>query len=133
MFDLNAYAFFLQQGKVLVVREKNRKLFNLPGGGLKKGETIKDGLIRELKEELNLDVMKANLIFAKVFLGPSDRKNRIKAYCYFIQEIQFIFSPTPNIEETVWINSKNASKYNLTWILKNKFLPFLIDETRQIN
>jgi len=132
MLDLNAYVFFVQQGKVLVVREKNRKLFSLPGGGLKRGEIVEDGLIRELKEELNIDVTKANLIFAKTFLGPSGRKNRIKAYCYFIKGVRFSFSPTLNIEEIAWVNSKNASKYNLTWIFKNKFLPFLINEVDQL-
>ena len=28
----------------------------LPGGGVDKGETVKEGLIREIKEETNLDI-----------------------------------------------------------------------------
>lgn len=47
-----------EQGKVLVLTEDIKgKLYNkFPGGGLELGEGTKDALIREFKEELDLEV-----------------------------------------------------------------------------
>lgn len=42
-----------EDGKVLVVKETDRKSWDLPGGGMDHGETIKDALARELYEEVN--------------------------------------------------------------------------------
>jgi 8-oxo-dGTP pyrophosphatase MutT (NUDIX family) len=42
-----------QQGKILVVREKNNPNWNLPGGGMDYGESEYKALQRELLEEIN--------------------------------------------------------------------------------
>lgn len=43
------------KGEVLVVKEHGRDRFDMPGGGLEFGETIKEALARELKEETGYD------------------------------------------------------------------------------
>ncbi len=45
---------FNMQGEVLVVKEHGRDWWDLPGGGMDHGETIKESLARELKEEVQL-------------------------------------------------------------------------------
>lgn len=42
--------------KILLVRNITYKDFHLPGGGLEKGESSSDAIIREVKEELNIDI-----------------------------------------------------------------------------
>lgn len=42
------------KGETLVVKEDGRTWWDLPGGGMEHGETLKTALVRELKEELNL-------------------------------------------------------------------------------
>ena len=56
-----------QEGKFLLqLRDDKPNIFfpnhwGLFGGELKKGETFKEGLIREIKEEINLDISNAKI------------------------------------------------------------------------
>ncbi len=45
---------FNDEGEVLVVKETGRHWWDLPGGGMDHGESIKDALARELHEEVTL-------------------------------------------------------------------------------
>lgn len=59
MIDVSC-AIILNQNKVLVAqRNRNGKLpfkWEFPGGKVEKYETIKESLIREIKEELNIEI-----------------------------------------------------------------------------
>lgn len=43
---------FNDAGEVLVVKETGRDWWDLPGGGMDHGESVKEGLVRELYEEV---------------------------------------------------------------------------------
>ena len=47
-------AVVLRCGKVLLVRDKGKSRYSLPGGGIKKGEPTVSAAARELFEELGL-------------------------------------------------------------------------------
>jgi 8-oxo-dGTP diphosphatase len=52
-------ALIVDQGRVLLVKrgsEPNKDLWSLPGGAVELGETIKDALIREVREETSLEI-----------------------------------------------------------------------------
>ncbi len=44
-----------QDGKILVVKERNRSSWELPGGGIDHGETIEASIARELFEEVSFE------------------------------------------------------------------------------
>lgn len=55
LFRVSLKAVILNEaGEVLVVKEHDRNWWDLPGGGLDHGETIKEALARELREEVAL-------------------------------------------------------------------------------
>jgi 8-oxo-dGTP pyrophosphatase MutT (NUDIX family) len=51
-----ATVVIMRGGKVLLVRDKGRTKFSLPGGGINKGEPTISAAVRELNEELGLRV-----------------------------------------------------------------------------
>ena len=54
-----ATALVIQNGKYLLVRDKGKKEFSLPGGGIEKGEAVLTAACRELGEELGLKAYQA--------------------------------------------------------------------------
>ena len=52
-----------QHGQILLVQELGRRRFSLPGGGLKKGESVLQAALRELKEETSLEIVEAEYLF----------------------------------------------------------------------
>lgn len=55
----------LEDNHILLVKEtlRERSRWNLPGGSLEMGETIEEGLVRELREETGLEVQVDELLY----------------------------------------------------------------------
>lgn len=57
MFKVGVFAIiFNKEDKVLLCHRRDYDLWNLPGGGLEKGEAPWQGVIREVQEETGLEV-----------------------------------------------------------------------------
>ena len=56
IFRPSVYGFVVNEGKLLVMKSKGTGKWALSGGGIEKGELISEALIREVKEETDLDV-----------------------------------------------------------------------------
>lgn len=65
-------------GAVLLVKQKRgRKLWSLPGGKIESGESLEQGLIREIKEEISLGVKHCRFI---ELLDRPDKSNLTLLY-----------------------------------------------------
>ena len=65
LFQIRVTGVLIEDGKILLVKQKvspNRS-WSLPGGRLEQGETIEEGLVRELFEETGLKVKVVKLLY----------------------------------------------------------------------
>ena len=51
-----------EQGQILMIRRKDNGKWGLPAGGLEEQETIRECIIREVKEETGLDILELQVI-----------------------------------------------------------------------
>lgn len=58
-----ATALVIRDGKYLLVKERGRNAYSLPGGGMDRGEAALTAVCREIGEELGLKAYKAERIF----------------------------------------------------------------------
>ena len=58
--------------QILLVKNISYRKFHLPGGGIEKGESSESAIVREIKEELNLDI-KVLYMFGKYKYGQKER------------------------------------------------------------
>jgi len=63
-FEVCARAIIQDNGKILVCYEKGNDYYFTPGGHVEFGESAKEALCRELKEELNISIKKCSFIGA---------------------------------------------------------------------
>ncbi len=58
MFQIRVTGILIESDEILLVQQKvsDKRNWSLPGGRLEHGETLQQGLIREMKEETGLDV-----------------------------------------------------------------------------
>ena len=64
-----------EEGKILLQSRADRELWGLPGGCQELGESFKDAVIREVKEETNLDVEEKDLELIDIVSGNSRRNS----------------------------------------------------------
>lgn len=62
-----------KEGKILLQNRTDKDLWGLPGGCQELGERFEDTVIREIKEETNLDIKEENLELIAIVSGNSRR------------------------------------------------------------
>lgn len=73
------------EGKILVTQRNFKKsqggLWEFPGGKIEKGETREEAIIREIKEELTIEINVESYLGEKVFEYPEKSINLIALNC----------------------------------------------------
>lgn len=65
MLRNRAVAVVIRNGKVLLVRDKGKHHFSLPGGGIRHHESTEGAAIRELFEELGLQATSREMLYVE--------------------------------------------------------------------
>lgn len=91
----------LEDGKLLVVRKKGSDVFLSPGGKVERGESLQDCVVREIKEEISVDVR--DLHFMGTYSSQSAIENtRITLHAWFVKYSGTV-AASSEIEEIRWI------------------------------
>jgi len=100
---------YIREGKLLSARSKNKELFYIPGGKREKGESDEQALVREIREEISVDLIPNSITYAETFKAQADGKNSetiVKLTCYFA-DFRGELSPDAEIEEIDFIGYQN--------------------------
>lgn len=74
-----------EEGKILITQRNLKKaqggLWEFPGGKIEPNETKENAIVREIKEELDIDIQVENYLSEKVFNYPEKDINLIALEC----------------------------------------------------
>lgn len=102
-------------GKVLCVVSKGKDAYYLPGGKREPGETDSQALIREIREELSVDLLPETIRFAGVFEAQAHGKaqgTRVRMTCYE-SSCQGELTPAAEIASAAWFTYADREKCSL--------------------
>lgn len=78
----------VQNDRVLLVchKKNDQKYWLLPGGGVDQGESLKEALIREFREELAIDIEVNDIIYVSDSISPHGKRHivNIVFWCEYI-------------------------------------------------
>ena len=98
----------IEDRKILVTRSKGKNVWYIPGGKREQGELDQDTLIREVKEELSVDLSPETIKYMGTFKAQAHGKPEgvfVQMTCYtgdFAGELK----PASEIETMTWLTSQ---------------------------
>lgn len=121
---VSAAVIFDAQGRMLLVRKRNTTFFMQPGGKIEAGEVPEMALIRELNEELQIEVVPEDLVSLGQFTDSAANEpgHIIVAEMFTIKKIGGEILPAAEIEEIQWLSPADDHA-NLAPLTRNKILP----------
>ena len=112
MIDVVAAVIQNEEGKILIAQRNLKKsqggLWEFPGGKIEPNETKEEAIIREIKEEMDIDIEAKKFIGQKVFNYPDKDINLIAIECKQIKgDIKL------NEHEAIkWVNKNELRNFN---------------------
>ncbi|MBC5774350.1 NUDIX domain-containing protein [Pontibacter sp. KCTC 32443] len=101
----------IKDEKILSTRSRGRTKYYIPGGKRESGESDMEALAREIKEELNIELIEDTVRFAGVFQAQADSHAegiQVKMTCYK-SSYKGTISPSGEIEEVIWLTYRDRS------------------------
>jgi len=102
----------LENHKILSTRSKGKDTFYIPGGKREAGESDHETLLREIKEELSVDLKKETLVHFGNFEAQAHGHAEgilVKMTCY-TGAFKGTLEPAAEIEEMQWLDSSDMNK-----------------------
>lgn len=115
-FNIRVYGIWIRDQKILVSNENidGFKMTKLPGGGLEFGEGPKDCIIREFKEELDVDITVKQLVHAtESFVQSVFRKNEQVLAMHYLVECEDEIASL-NTTQTTHVGRQNIHAFE--WV-----------------
>lgn len=112
MIDVVAAVIQDDKGKILIAQRNLQKsqggLWEFPGGKIEPNETKEEAIIREIKEEMDIEIKVERFIDQKIFNYPEKDINLIAMKCKKIKgEIKLI-----EHEDIKWVYKNELNNFN---------------------
>jgi 8-oxo-dGTP diphosphatase len=120
----------IKDRKALVEKSKTKEFFLAPGGKIEKGETPKQALVRELKEEFGIDVLEEDLEeFGILYDKAAGQEHLImREDAFLVKKWQGEPRANSEVEKIAWINSNIPADMKLGSTLTEKIIPKLKEQ-----
>ena len=113
-------ALVFQRGRILLVERGNEPLkgyWSLPGGVLELGETLEEGVRREVREETGLIVKAVERaeIFERIMRDAKGRPEYHYVLVDFIcRVVGGVLAPADDVSRAKWVACRDLDKYRIT-------------------
>lgn len=118
--------------RLLVVRKKNSLYYMMPGGKIEKGELSSQALVRELKEELDLNISIRDFEYMGFHeteaVNEADTLVRGEVFKIELKEHLNIV-PQAELEEAIWLTVDNYKQYQLAHLIEEFTVPIWLSGT----
>ena len=125
MNEVDKIAFIhIVDGKILSTRTRGRNKFYIPGGKREADETDEETLVREVKEELDVHIIRETISYLGTFQAQSDGASKgviVKMTCY-TADYNGNLTASSEIEELRWLDT---SDLNIISEVDKKIFAFL--------
>lgn len=106
---VHAYCFY--KDKLVVVYAEGKGYWTPPGGRVEAGETAREAVDRETKEEANMKVLKHSFIGYQDITEPKGLLTQTRSVCIVEPYGPFIADPDGDITKIELIDPKDYKKY----------------------
>lgn len=109
-------ALIIKGNEVLLVRHVgSTDVWELPGGRLNRDEEPKVGLVREIKEELGVEISAGGALSVEQFVMKRTAEPHIAiVYKAFLNDEEAVFElDSDEVAEVVWVNDETWREYQI--------------------
>lgn len=129
-FYLSAAMIIDGNDRLLLVRKRNTVKFMLPGGKIDQGESAIEALVRELQEEIDLNIQESDATFIQEYeaAAANEPDYRIQSQLFQVMlPANIIIEPQAEIEEIVWLAPNHIPALQFAPLVEEKILPLWQD------
>lgn len=121
-----AGGILIKNRRVLLHKSKRYNYFAAPGGRIEDGESPQRALIRELHEEIGLNLTEADLKpFGRFNATIRETGVPITMEVFLVKRWSGPINPQSEIKEIKWVNSAEAAKTDIASIFAHDVIPLL--------
>jgi|SRR3989344_2276126 len=106
---VHAYCFY--KDKLVLVYAESKGYWTPPGGGVEEGETARDAVRREIKEETNMNVLKQRFIGYQDISDSKGIVSQTRSVCIVEPYGDFTVDPDGEVTEIKLIDPQGYKKY----------------------
>ena len=140
-YNLRVYGILIVDDQVLITDENRAGMImtKFPGGGLEKGEGLAACLIREFREELDIEIEVKSIYYVNDFLQVSafNSSDQLISFYYLVQtkELEKIPAPIelaflkPQEQSFRWVKLSELNPSSFTFTIDKKVAKYLKNRT----